>query len=70
LISASLTYYLINKQFGGVPFPIAFYSTFPIPPAAAVWGALVGAGTALVGSIVPAWSARTVKVSEVFSRVA
>jgi putative ABC transport system permease protein len=70
LISASLTYYLINKQFGGVPFPIAFYSTFPIPPAAAAWGALVGAGTALVGSIVPAWSARTVKVSEVFSRVA
>ncbi len=70
LISAAGTYFLINRAFGGVPFPIAFYSTFPIPPEAAAWGALVGAGTALVGSLVPAWSARTVKVSEVFSRVA
>ncbi len=70
LVSASATYFLINGAFGGVPFPIAFYSTFPIPGTAAIWGAVVGTGTALAGSLFPAWSACTVKVSEVFSRVA
>ena len=30
----------------------------------------LGAATAFLGSIVPAWSARTVKVSEVFAKVA
>lgn len=37
---------------------------------ALIWGVGVGTLTALLGSIVPAWSARTVKVSEVFSKVA
>jgi hypothetical protein len=30
---------------------------------------VLGAATALAGSIVPAWSARTVKVSEVFAKI-
>lgn len=37
---------------------------------ALIWGVGVGTLTALLGSIVPAWSARTVKVSEVFSKIA
>ena len=54
---------------GGIKFPIAFFPSFMIPAQAWLWGAAVGAGTAVVGSFLPAWSARSVKVSEVFSKV-
>lgn len=68
--SASLTYLLISHVIGGIKFPIAFFPAFFVPINAMWWGLSLGAGTALAGSIVPAWSARTVKVSEVFSKVA
>lgn len=70
LVSAGLTFSVINYGFGGLTFPIAFFSKFIIPINAIGWGFAVGLGTALVGSLVPAWSARTVKVSEVFAKVA
>ncbi len=73
LISSCLTYGIVNFPppygFGGIKFPIAFFAAFSIPLAALWWGPALGAGTALVGSFVPAWGARSVKVSEVFSRV-
>ena len=34
------------------------------------WGPAIGARAALVGSFLPAWSARSVKVADVFSKVA
>lgn len=40
-----------------------------VPEKALAWGSLIGAATALAGSLVPGWSACTVKVSEVFARV-
>ena len=55
---------------GGFKFPIAFFPSFMVPLAALWWGPAFGALTALVGSLVPAWSARTVRVSEVFSKIA
>jgi putative ABC transport system permease protein len=70
LISAGGTWLLINKQFGGVKFPIAFFPSFMIPDEAWLWGLALGAGTALAGSLVPAMSARSVKVSDVFSKIA
>jgi putative ABC transport system permease protein len=70
LISVGLTYLIVNVYIGGIPFPIAFFPAFRIPIYALAWGPMIGAGTALVGSLVPAWSARGVKVSEVFSKVA
>lgn len=70
LASAGGAWWLINKQFGGVKFPIAFFPSFMIPNEAWLWGLLLGAGTALIGSFLPAWSARSVKVSEVFSKIA
>jgi putative ABC transport system permease protein len=70
LASAGVTFTVINYYFGGLKFPIAFFSAFMIPAQALWWGPAVGALTALLGSIVPAWSARTVKVSEVFAKVA
>ncbi len=74
LISAGLTYGIVNFPqpygFGGIKFPIAFFAAFLIPMDALWWGPALGAGTAFLGSVIPAWSARSVKVSEVFSRVA
>jgi putative ABC transport system permease protein len=69
-ISAGATYVLINYYAGGIPFPIAFFPKFMISDWAPVWGVCIGAGAALAGSLLPAWDACRVKVSEVFARVA
>jgi putative ABC transport system permease protein len=70
LASAGLTYVLVHHVMGGIKFPIAFFPLFDVYADALWWGVVVGALTALAGSLLPAWSARTVKVSEVFSKVA
>jgi putative ABC transport system permease protein len=70
LFSVTATYLFVNHVIGGIKFPIAFFPAFFIPPQALWWGPVVGCVTAFAGSIVPAWSARTVKVSEVFSKIA
>jgi putative ABC transport system permease protein len=69
LLASAFTYYAFNSM-GGIPFPMLFFQSFPIPGGAFLWGMGMGVGTALVGSLLPAWSARSVKVSEVFSKVA
>ena len=70
LFSAGATYYIVNLWMGGVTFPIAFFPVFFIPANAFWWGLGIGTLTSLAGSIMPAWSARKVKVSDVFSKVA
>ena len=70
LLSAGLAYSLINFGLGGISFPIAFFPKFLIPVNALAWGFCMGAGSALAGSVLPAWSASTVKPSEVFAKVA
>jgi putative ABC transport system permease protein len=70
LISAGLTYFGINWGLGGISFPIAFFDRFMIPPAALWWGPAVGGLAAILGSFLPAWSARSVRVADVFSKVA
>jgi putative ABC transport system permease protein len=70
LVSSGLTYGVVNWLMGGLKFPIMFFTSFYIPAAALWWGPAVGAGTALAGSIIPAWIARSVKVAEVFAKVA
>jgi len=69
-LSTGMAFVIIDYGFGGFKFPIAFFPSFMIPKAALWWGPMIGAVTSALGSIVPAWSARTVKVSEVFSKVA
>jgi putative ABC transport system permease protein len=61
---------VVNWIFGGIPLQIAFFPAFSIPYDALAWGFAIGSGTALVGSFLPAWTARSVKVSEVFAKVA
>jgi putative ABC transport system permease protein len=70
LAAALWTIAIINWIIGGIPFPIAFFPAFRIPLGAMAWGFGLGAGTGILGSFLPAWTARTVKVSEVFSKVA
>jgi putative ABC transport system permease protein len=70
LLSASLAFALVNGFWGGVPFPVAFFPAFQIPVHAFAWGLATGCGTAFLGSFLPSWRARAVRVSEVFSRVA
>jgi putative ABC transport system permease protein len=69
LLAAGFTFAVFNFTWGGIPFRIGFFPVFRIPEAALLWGLAIGALTALAGSIVPAWTARSVKVSEVFSKV-
>ena len=70
LFTAGITYVLVDLVLGGIKFPIAFFPAFFIPINALAWGFAMGAGTSLVGSVIPAWSASSVKVSEVFAKVA
>lgn len=69
-VGSGLTYVIINYGMGGIRFPLGFFDRFFIPPAALWWGPAIGGLAALLGSFFPAWSARNVKVAEVFSKVA
>jgi putative ABC transport system permease protein len=68
-VSAAGTLLLVNYYFNGIPFPIAFFPKFFVPMAALYWGPFVGGSAALVGSLIPAWNACRVKVTDVFARV-
>jgi putative ABC transport system permease protein len=70
VLSAASAWLLVNHLLGGIPLPIGFFNRFFINDAAPWWGLAIGAATAFIGSLLPAWSARSVKVSEVFSKVA
>jgi putative ABC transport system permease protein len=69
LLCATVSYFGVWLM-GGINFRVAFFPVFFIPVDVFWWGTGVGAVTALIGSIIPAWGARSVKVSEVFSKVA
>ena len=68
-VAAGVTFAFFNLRWGGIPFRIGFFPVFRIPEAAMFWGLAIGTFTAFFGSFVPAWTARSVKVSEVFSKV-
>lgn len=69
-ISSIGTYFFVNKVLGGIPFPIAFFASFPVLDGALWWGAAIGFATSFAGSILPALSTRSIKVVDVFSKVA
>ena len=68
LLSSVGAYLVVNHGFDGVKFPIAFFPVFLVPVNALWWGPVIGSLTALAGSFFPAWSARSVKVAEVFAK--
>jgi putative ABC transport system permease protein len=69
-VGAALTYVLVNYWRGGIKIPIAFFPVFFVPAQVFWWGPTLGAATAMLGGIIPAWTARKVRVSEVFAKVA
>jgi putative ABC transport system permease protein len=69
-LGTALTFVIVNYVCGGLKFPMGFLSSFYIPVQALWWGPALGAITALAGSFFPAWTARSVKVAEVFAKVA
>jgi putative ABC transport system permease protein len=69
-IATTAAWAWVNQVMGGVALPIGFFGKFKVADAALWWGPTVGALAAAVGSFLPAWSARKVKVTEVFSRIA
>ncbi len=70
LTSVAISFVVVNWLMGGLKFPIAFFGSFYVPWDALWWGPAVGAATALLGSVFPAWNARSVKVADVFAKVA
>jgi putative ABC transport system permease protein len=68
VLSAGLTFITVNYISGGINFPIAFFPVFYVPMTAWFWGLAIGFVTAFLGSFIPSWSARSVRVSEVFAK--
>lgn len=65
-LSALTVWALMNN----VKLQILFFGGFNVPDEAIAWGFGAGAVTAAIGSIIPAISARWIKVVDVFSKVA
>lgn len=68
-VIVALAVLVVQTLIGGVPFPIAWMAIWPIPPDALWWGPAFGAVTSFLGSLIPAWRAQSIKVSEVFAKV-
>jgi putative ABC transport system permease protein len=68
LVAGALIYWIANTFFSGIS--IGASDPFPVPWQAVLWGGSVGGATALIGSVFPAWVACSVRVSQVFARVA
>jgi putative ABC transport system permease protein len=69
-IGAVAVWLLVNKVLGGVAIPIGFFGKFYINNNALWWGPAVGVIAAVFGCLIPALSARRVRVTEVFSKIA
>ncbi len=70
LLAAAGTCFYLNAVHGGVPFPVIFIPVFRVPIESLAWGLTIGCGVSLLGCLLPTLSARSVKVSEVFAKVA
>ena len=55
---------------GSFKFQIVFFGAFIVPKEALVYGPLLGMAVSFAGSIGPALTAKSVKVAEVFAKVA
>src|SRR5262249_51233496 len=67
LIGGGLTQAIVALS-GGIDFGVG--NPFFVSRHAWWWGPALGATTALLGGLVPAWNACKIRVSEVFARVA
>lgn len=72
-VGAALAWLCSTLAVGGI-LPSAsatrIFFLFPIGPHMVLWGVLMGAFVGFAGSVLPAWNARKVKVSDVFAKIA
>ncbi len=69
-ISSILTYVVVNKFSTELPFRSPFSPNSILTQTRFGGGAAIGLATSLAGSLIPAWSTRSIKVVDVFSKVA
>jgi putative ABC transport system permease protein len=67
LAAGGLIYWIANTFFSGIT--VAGSEPMPVPWKVVLWGGSVGGATALIGSLLPAWTASSVRVSQVLARV-
>jgi len=70
LMAGGMSTFLAWFLIGGFKFQLAFFGAFFVPAIVMIYGPLLGAAVAIVGSIGPALTAKNVKVAEVFAKVA
>jgi putative ABC transport system permease protein len=70
LMAGEMSTLLAWGLLGNVKFQLAFFGAFFVPPVVLIYGPLLGATVAIIGSLGPALSAKNVKVAEVFAKVA
>jgi putative ABC transport system permease protein len=68
--AALATFVFFNLTWRGIPFDLRFFPVFRIPEFAMIWGLGIGSSTAFLGSFLPALTARSLKVCDVFAKVA
>jgi putative ABC transport system permease protein len=68
---AASVYLFVNHALNGIRLsePMVDFAALFVPVDVLWWGPAIGGGTALVGSLVPAWSACRLKVATVLGRV-
>jgi putative ABC transport system permease protein len=66
LVAGGLIYWIANTFFSGIT--VGGSEPFPVPWQAVLWGGSVAGATALIGSVLPAWTACSVRASRVFAR--
>jgi putative ABC transport system permease protein len=69
-LGGGMSAFLAWKLLGGFKFQIMFFGAFVVPTNALFYGPALGMAVSFAGSIVPALSAKDVKVAEVFAKVA
>jgi len=69
-LAGAMSSFLAWGMLGSFKFQIMFFGAFIVPKVALLYGPLLGMAVSFAGSIGPALSAKSVKVAEVFAKVA
>jgi putative ABC transport system permease protein len=69
-MAGEMSTFLAWLLIGSIKIQLAFFGAFFVPSMALVYGPLLGAIVAIIGSLGPALAAKNVKVAEVFAKVA
>jgi putative ABC transport system permease protein len=70
LMAGGMSTFIAWFLIGGFKLQIAFFGAFFVPSIVMVYGPILGAAVAIIGSLGPALTAKNVKVAEVFAKVA